>query len=783
MPAQDILNNLMKQITSTAGNTQRDEIDALSNTFNDALNKALNKYNSEIFDDNGFVKNITGLKLSDDSDKDREMMKNILNSMIDYINVDTLNQSELLLRRDIYNICVQMPEMHDLIQVVRDAIVECNVSTGEVSRSLSFEYHEGNEEFENQTRDIEKKFKLLTAIKNFIIPRALMHGETYVQIIPYSKLFAELNSLNGANQQKKTNNATSNYGTKNFNTLLHERVEYKNIPKYATPTSLNTEENLKILMESVSPINVQNSFNDNKIINNESNNIKEDADKKLEMTKLGLGSLLDKIEVYNSASTLLSEVGPDGFREYLEYEYEKFDPSCKGLKTKTFTEGILNSYHNQNSFYKHLDQDNVDDSEFKDIKGCYIKYLDGLRMIPIRIDRRIIGYYYVSTTMDLQTNPANPNGIVDLSFQNYVNDRNVVDKLATMIIKSFDKKMLLNNIKLKKEIAEIVMAHRFSEGKLSFIYIPENEVVRFAVNEDDFGKGHSIVEPTLFPARLYLMLMMYNMLYTLNNNATRIHYVRSSGLDKDYSSVVENTMRLYESRRINMDDIFSYSGVLNKIGGMGEMVLPVGRGDAKAIETDTLEAAQNPINTEFLDMLRKMAITGTGVPHLLIQEGIQNAEFAKTLELANARFLSTVSSYKIDFNEGITNMYQKLLMYCTDIKEDVIKSFRFQFNQPKQQYLSITYEMIQNFNALSELVASMEFTADKIKDEKGNETQLIVNLKKELAKEYLSQLEFDTLDKIMKKIQLDTPKDLLQNKVRESNITNQDIEKLKEDNE
>jgi len=776
MPIHDVFTNLMKNITSVAGNTQRDEIDTLSNTFNTVLSNALNKYNSEIFDDEGFVKNLSGLKLSDDPEKDKEMMKNILNSMIDYINVDTLNQSELLLRRDIYNVCTQMPEMHDLIQVVRDAIVECNVSTGEVSRSIMFEYHDQNEEYENQIKDIEKKFKLLTAIKNFIVPRALMHGETYVQVIPYSKLFAELNQLNNANTKNRIKGST--YGTRNFNTLLHESVEYKNIPDKVKPISLNNKENLKILTEAVSPISILNLSNDNTIANNEAND-KNDNNQRLEITKVGLESLLNKIEVYNSSSSLLSEVGPDAFREYLAFEYEQYDPDSKDLKTKSFTEGVLTTFNNNpNSFYKHLDQDNVDTTGFDDIKGCYVKYLDGLRLIPIRIDRRITGYYYVSTTMDLQTNPANPNGIVDLSFQNYVEDRNVVDKLATMIIKSFDKKMLLNNIKLKKEIAEIVMAHRFSEGKLSFIYIPENEVVRFAVNEDDFGKGHSIVEPTLFPARLYLMLMMYNMLYTLNNNATRIHYVRSSGLDKDYSSVVETTMRLYESRRINMDDIFSYSGVLNKIGGMGEMVLPAGRGDAKAIETDTLEAAPNPINTEFLDMLRKMAITGTGVPHLLIQEGIQNAEFAKTLELANARFLSTVSSYKIDFNEGLTNLYQKLMSYCTDMKEDVVKSFRFQFNQPKQQYLSITYEMIQNFNALAELVASMKFTVKELKDENGNDTPLAIHLKNEVAKEYLSQLEFDMLDRILKKVNLDYPKDILQDKVKQSTITNKDIESL-----
>lgn len=102
--------------------------------------------------------------------------------------------------------------------------------------------------------------------------------------------------------------------------------------------------------------------------------------------------------------------------------------------------------------------------------------------------------------MDLASNPANPNGIVDLSYQQYTRDKNVVERLSNMIIRSFDRKMLEKNIKLKNEIAEIIMAHKFSEGKLSFIYIPENEVIRLIINEDEEARV------TLFWNPLYFLL-------------------------------------------------------------------------------------------------------------------------------------------------------------------------------------------------------------------------------------------------------------------------------------
>ena len=475
----------------------------------------------------------------------------------------------------------------------------------------------------------------------------------------------------------------------------------------------------------------------------------------------------------------MSEYGPNGLKDLLIKDIkesglhrDKKDPSLLH-----FSESVQQYAHGTlaRNVFSTVDEDGIEPGAFKDIKGCYIKYLDSLRMLPIRMDRRVIGYYYATTTMDLQTNSANPNGIIDLSYQNYVKDRRMVDELANLIIKSFDKKMLEKNVKLKNEIAEIVMAHKFAEGRLSFIYIPEDEVTRFVINEDENGRGHSVLEPSLFPARMYLMLSMYNMLYTLNNNTTRVHYLKSSGLDTDYASQVQRTMRKFQSRRITIDDIYSYSGVLNKVGGMGEMVLPAGRNDYKALETDTIEAARNPFDMEFLEQQRREAISGTGVPSLLVLNGLDEVDFAKTLELANTRFLSTSLSYKIDMNRGLTKLYQRILKYETDMEDEVINSFRFQFNQGKQPELVITSDMIQNFNTMVELIGSIYFKQEDLEDENKNPTTTMINLKKELAKEYLPQLNFDQLNELIDRVKVSAGEANMQAKAAAVKIDQEDI--------
>jgi len=765
MPTRDdIIRELEDDIGRTTGAVPEKDLDHIASMFNQTLSDALKSYNSNAFDDDGFIKRMGEYNTGQN---DEDVMKSILDGIKgDYISADVLNQNELLLRRDIYNICTQMPEMQDAIKMMRDNIIECNVATGEVSRSLTFENHSDDDTLLDQVNEIEKRHRLLIAIKNTLVMKTLMHGEMYAHVVPFAKLFAELEALHDSHE---ITNARKHF---------KESVPSGIAQGFRPIKNLNSEENIKVLTEAVTAASAREATLDAKVETGK-------ATLKTSTVVSGeLSSLLENIEVCNGSSLLYSEYGYDGLKETLISEYKEYKRHCPTSQDQHFNEAMNQSFHNSgNSIFDNVDQDAIDFSAYSQIKGCYIRYLDGLRMVPIRIDRRIIGYYYISTTMDLQTNPANPNGIVDLSYQTYTRDRNMVETLANIIIRSFDKKVLEKNIKLKNEIADIIMAHKFSEGKLSFIYIPESEVVRLVINEDENGRGHSVLEPSLFPARTYLMLVMYNLMYTLNNNTIRYYQMRSSGLNKDYAPSIQRLMRKLQSRRITIDDIYSYSGVLNKIGGMGEVVLPSGRGDFKPFDIETVPAVERPFDNDFLDIHRRQALSGTGNPSLMIINAIDEVDFAKTMEIANSRYLSTVSSYKIDMNDGITQLYQRLIKYETDIPDEIVRSFRFQFNQIKQPELVINNDMITNFNTTVELIESTNFKKSDLEDKDGNATIKRVLLRRKLAEINLPQLDFAKLDQIFEDIDAKTPEEKLQQKVDEAKISNEDIKSVQETEE
>ena len=182
---------------------------------------------------------------------------------------------------------------------------------------------------------------------------------------------------------------------------------------------------------------------------------------------------------------------------------------------------------------------------------------------------------------------------------------------------------------------------------------------------------------------------------------------------------------------------------------------------------------------EFLEQQRRQAVSGTGVPHLMMINAIDEADFAKSLEMANARFLSTVSAYKIDFNRGITKLYQLLLRHSTNMEPDIIQSFRFQFNPVKQQELNITADMIQNFDNLVELVESIAYSKQELEDKEDKEaTAKRRHLRLELARKYLPQIDIDEIEEIIKKVDLDAMDDELQKKVNDAQITDDNLKEL-----
>ena len=403
--------------------------------------------------------------------------------------------------------------------------------------------------------------------------------------------------------------------------------------------------------------------------------------------------------------------------------------------------------------------DNSDSSigyQFENIKGVYLKILPATKLIPIRIDRTVIGYYYISDlTRPEEAGQRKNSGVTGytlrspaVGYDNFAPDKLFCEKLASKIINNFDLKFMKDNIALHQQIVSILESHRFNDAMMRFIFIPAENVIQCTINKDGAGKGHSMLEPGLVTARMYMFLKLYSILYQINNSQVRVYNLRMSGLDTDYQRFVNDTIKKFSARRVTINDIFNYRSSMTKVSGFSEMVMPMGAGDVAPITFDKIDAAEAPINNELLEQLKNESINSTPVPSLMVQTGGESQiEFAKETELANTRFNTMVSSYKIDMNRDITKLYRRILRWETDIDPSLLKNLKYVFRQPAAKTLGVTVEMINNFTALKDTVLPIFLTPAELgESDKPSETAR--EFTKLLLHEHIPQIDLDHYEEL-----------------------------------
>ena len=336
---------------------------------------------------------------------------------------------------------------------------------------------------------------------------------------------------------------------------------------------------------------------------------------------------------------------------------------------------------------------------------------------------------------------------------NSVKEKTVVDVIANGIIKSFNKKYLEDNEEFRELIINSLLYNDMYKRKLHYQFIPADHICRFTVNEDEDGNGTSMLYGSLFYAKLYLSILIFNMITHLDKSQdTRINYVKQSGIDKDIINKCNNIARQIRSKQISIADLMDYSSIYGKIGTGRDVFMPVGESGERGIEFDVISGQQIDMHPELMDNLKQAYINGTGVPSVIMNY-INEADFAKTLVMANAKQLRRVMNYQDSFNESITMMYRKILLYCTDMNEADIENFYYTLQRPKSLPNTNLADTIgYGDQILDTIIKNVYGENQQQDDERLMEMDLF---RTEMSRNILSMLPWEEIDKSLDRVKLE----------------------------
>ena len=417
---------------------------------------------------------------------------------------------------------------------------------------------------------------------------------------------------------------------------------------------------------------------------------------------------------------------------------------------------VAKSINNKKGFGKFADGV-LDKDEFKglnEIKDCYVELLDPRKVIPIKILKKVVGYYYIH---EISSAPVRNVFSSTVSLKDNVNKLDVENKfisnIASRIIKSLDKKFVEENQEFKDLIVNALNYNDLYRKNVKFQFIPAEYITEFAVNRDINDEGTSIVYPALFHAMLYLSLLIFKHITIVSkSNDTRVNYIKDSGVDKNISSKINKIARVMKSREISLDDILNHSSMISKVGNGKELYIPVGASGERGLEFDILSGQQVDLHTELMNDLKSSYINATGVPSVMMSY-INEADYSRTLVMANSKYVGRVISNQMDFNPSITELYQKILRYSTDMEEDDIKSFEYILSPPKSLNNNNLADLVSNSeNTISFIVKAMtnDLSAD---DEHDNVIKDILH--QQITREILPMIQWERMDELLENAKLE----------------------------
>ena len=620
-------------------------------------------------------------------------------------------QSRMMLYDDLDMICTQLAELQEAVLTTRDAIVTADDITSMISRSIRFEgvSDDSVDSYIATVKEIENRYKLPKKLKNNVITSTLKFGSFYVYSIPYAKLMEE--------QYARKLKDPSQYGVSIKESLCESALDIKNeLAGLGAGYEKIPDSKFKSIVECYgSNISVVN-----------------------EVSSIPLLDGVDVTKLFNSKDWEKTYKNNDNWKKV-----------SKGFKT---TDGVIDPYQQAKG-------------KFDSVVGVYIKYIDPRKMIPIKILDTTLGYYYIHETPMVtsqspfsQTIRVSNNTNQVISYDDNV-ESTFLSKITDKIVAAFDPKYVQDNAKFKDLIVNALKYTDIYKNRIEFQFIPAEYITEFTIGEDENNEGQSILMKSLFYAKLYLALLIFKMITIITrSNDTRVYYIKNSGIDTNIVNQVQEVARSIKQKQISFLDLLNYNSIISNVGQYKDIFMPIGRSGERSIEFDTIAGQNVDLNSEFMEFLRTNMINNTGVPSVIMNY-VNEADYAKTLQMANSKFASRVLNLQLDLNPSITELYRKILRFsASSIPEDVIDKLVITLNPPK---ILNTINSADNINTVDQLVQALLKVqiGETDNDDKSNYIRDIMY--KILAKEYLPGFDWKTIEETYKIAEMEANKILL----------------------
>ena len=625
-------------------------------------------------------------------DKDGKLIKGDVDSIFDAINQDTsiFNElrQQLMMNNKFYDDIQEyeilrrsIPEISRVIKMMINSILTPEAITTKIY-NLSYNLNDVHTELASK---LDEKYELDKKIR-VIIENFLMIGVEYITVVPY-KIIIDALKANGTRKDILKESSLGDYSTKSNNILTESVNEY--------------------IQDNIVDNNVQYMRDSIKV------------DNSIQLNKYGrdIQKHIDGIKIYKSNKCIaydeaLIESTINNGEFMLESSFDTyFDSAITGMSKKKSNKNIDDGVINDG------DYDNIN------MKGCKIERLDPSRVYPIKLNDTVIVYVYIQERRDDYFRYNLRSGLNDMfSFYKYTNENSkdimmkqvedkMIKEIGNRILSSITPKFLETNLNDMDIFYEFLRDHELHANRHEIILLHPDDVIEFKRTDG------SIMRNSIFFARLYLMLMLNNILTKVRKGSDRTLFYVNPGMSTDIQGAVTEAINSITQSEIRMSDTTSMKGVLTAVGSVVDLFLPQSSDGEKPIQSEVIGGQQVDMNDEFMQYLIKSIIMSFGIPPVVV-DGTNDIDFAKTLSMANLEIANTVALEQAEINKPLTKLLRRVLAYDLNLSKDEIDSITATLIPPKSILIQLANEQLQTVKELGTNMADLNITSDDDVDKK-----------------------------------------------------------------
>jgi len=353
--------------------------------------------------------------------------------------------------------------------------------------------------------------------------------------------------------------------------------------------------------------------------------------------------------------------------------------------------------------------------------------------------------------------------------------------LIKTIVKRLGDDSLIDNATFQSSLMNLIRDDIMFKNKVRFSFIPESHMVYMSRELDDNGFPLSILDGTLFSCYMYISSLISSlMIKVMKSSDTEVMEV-NVGKSRELGLTVGMISQNASTRNVSARTLFGGTdNIVRSVGNFKRLIIPNINGE-KLYEVTQIERVNNvDIDDDFTERTLKSIIMKIGVPPTTLDMMSQD-EYVASQTQHRIDYRNLIVDRMVNYSKFITKAIKLLVHYSdvtiptlklvntgsadvqqsagkgvkSEIEIDITK-IEFKFPAPKNLTVTKITEELGNISTLAEDIVKMYY-GDFSGDSKEWET-LVGLTKRLLVKELSTSTDWATIDEVIERARLETPK-------------------------